>query len=193
MNLKNAAAVCLISLFSATLVVLIARSLDSQTAARLEPQLARIVEELEAIRQQNGISQASGNADHNAPLKDGLMVYYFHGNTRCPTCRAIESQAHEAVDSQFSSQLARGELVWKVLNYEHPSAAELKGRFDIEAPVVVLARMEAGKIRRWKRLDEVWALWDDKPKFIAFVGNEIRQMLATAPKPDRKSSPANNT
>ena len=46
MELKNAVAVCLISLFSATLVVLIARSLDSQAASQLEPQLASIVEEL---------------------------------------------------------------------------------------------------------------------------------------------------
>ena len=50
MELKNALTVCLISLFSATLVVLIARSLDSQAAARLEPQLARIAAELEALR-----------------------------------------------------------------------------------------------------------------------------------------------
>ena len=46
MELKNALAICLISLFSATLVVLIARSLDSAAASRLEPQLAKIAEEL---------------------------------------------------------------------------------------------------------------------------------------------------
>ena len=51
MNLKNAVAVCLISLCSATLVVLIARALDSQAASRLEPQLANIVEELRAMSQ----------------------------------------------------------------------------------------------------------------------------------------------
>ena len=60
MELKNAAAVCLISLFSATLVVLIARALDSQAASRLEPQLASIVEELQAIRKQGGIPTAAG-------------------------------------------------------------------------------------------------------------------------------------
>ena len=56
MELKNALAVCLISLFSATLVVLIARSLDSQAASRIEPQLARIAEQLEAIRASGGSS-----------------------------------------------------------------------------------------------------------------------------------------
>ena len=54
MELKNAVAVCLISLFSATLVVLIARSFDSQAASQLQPQLASIVEEL-----QRGASRAA--------------------------------------------------------------------------------------------------------------------------------------
>ena len=62
MELKNAVAVCLISLFSATLVVLIARALDSQAASRLEPQLASIVEELQAIRKQGGIAASPGTA-----------------------------------------------------------------------------------------------------------------------------------
>ena len=60
MDLKNAVAVCLISLFSATLVVLIARALDSQAASRLEPQLAGIVRELQAIRKQGGIAASPG-------------------------------------------------------------------------------------------------------------------------------------
>ena len=47
MDMKNACAVCLISLFSATLVVLIARSLDLQSTSRLEPQLARIADQFE--------------------------------------------------------------------------------------------------------------------------------------------------
>ena len=97
MELKNAVAVCLISLFSATLVVLIARSLDSQAASRLEPQLASIVEELQALRKQGGIAASPGAAANAETAADGLVVYYFHSNTRCPTCQSIESQAKETV------------------------------------------------------------------------------------------------
>ena len=72
MDLKNAVAVCLISLFSATLVVLIARALDSQAASRLEPQLASIVEELRASAQSRrnrgcaGPSNQGGNGQRRA-------------------------------------------------------------------------------------------------------------------------------
>ena len=105
MELKNAVAVCLISLFSATLVVLVARALDSQAASRLEPQLASIVEELQAIRKQGGIAASPGTASNAETAADGLVVYYFHSNTRCPTCQSIESQAKDTVQTDFAAQL----------------------------------------------------------------------------------------
>jgi len=180
MDLKNALSVCLISLFSATIVLLIARALDLQTASRLEPQLARIVEELQALRKQGGTTVVSGGVAEGEAVDDGLVVYYFYSNTRCPTCRAIESQAHETVRSGFAAQLDSGEVVWKILNYEQSAVAELAKKFEIQVPVVVLARMKGGQIEDWKRLDEVWALVGDKPAFTEYVREEINRMLATA-------------
>jgi len=188
MDLKNAMAVCLISLFSATLVVLIARALDLQAASRLEPQLARIVEELEAIRKQGGFPAASADVAGSEMVDDGLVVYYFHGNMRCATCEAIESQAYETVHTDFASQLESGDVVWKVLNFERPPGADLAKTFEIDTSIVVLVRMKDGRIEEWNRLDKVWALWDDKPAFAEFVRNEINQMLE-AEEPQPTSSP----
>jgi hypothetical protein len=182
MDLKNAAAVCLISLFSATLVVLIARSLDNQAAARLEPQLTQIAEELRALRGAGGIAAAS-----NAPaetVRDGLAVYYFHGNIRCPTCQSIEAQSRDTVQKDFASQLGKGEVTWKILNYEEAANKKLTAKFEIQMPVVVLAKMKDGDIQDWKRLDKVWALVGDKPAFGKYVRTEIEQMLATGNKPE---------
>ncbi|MHB8971698.1 MAG: nitrophenyl compound nitroreductase subunit ArsF family protein [Pirellulaceae bacterium] len=180
MDLKNALTVCLISLFSATLVVLIARSLDSQAAARLEPQLARIADELEAIRSSGGITTAASAGPTEALLRDGLVVYYFHSNKRCPTCRAIESQSHETVQAEFAAELGRGEMAWKTLNFEQPAGSGLATQFEIQMPVVVLAQMKDGQVASWKRLEEVWGLVGDKPAFATYVRDEIRRMLATA-------------
>jgi len=177
MELKNAVAVCLISLVSATLVVLIARGLDNQAASQLEPQLAQIVEELRAIRTQGGIAAAASTAGSAQTLEDGLVVYYFHGDIRCPTCRAIESQTHETVQNDFATQLDSGQMAWKVLNYEKPEATDLAKKFDVHMANVVLAQMAGGEITNWKRLDQVWALVGDKPAFAEFVRTEINQML----------------
>ncbi len=122
MELKNAAAVCLISMFSATLVLLIARSLDNQAAARLEPQLASIAEELRAIRTQGGITTAAGSATAGNAVDDGLIVYYFHGNVRCPTCKAIESQTRDVVENDFAEEFGGGKIVWNAVYCKRPSA-----------------------------------------------------------------------
>jgi hypothetical protein len=183
MDLKNAVAVCLISLFSATLVVLIARSLDSQAAARLEPQLASIVEELRALRGQGGVAAAPGDATTTDTVGNGLVVYYFHGNMRCPTCRSIESQAQETVQTHFAAQLGSGAMIWKIVNYELPAAKSLAAKFEIQMPVVVLARMKNGQVEDWKRLDEVWAMVGDKPRFAKYVRGEIERMLSPKQQP----------
>jgi hypothetical protein len=182
-QLKNAVAVCLISFFSATLVVLIARSLDNQAASRLEPQLTQIAEELHAIRAQGGISAAPGKPEAMETLDDGLIVYYFHGDFRCPTCRAIESQTHETVKNDFADRFESGQIGWKVLNYDKPESAELAKKFDVHMANVVLARTSGGRIEDWKRLDEVWALVGDKPAFARFMRAEISQMLGESAPP----------
>jgi hypothetical protein len=179
MELKNALTVCLISLFSATLVVLIARALDLQAASRLEPQLVRIVEELEAIRKQGGIAIDSSTIEAPNAVDDGLVVYYFHSNVRCVTCKAIESQSHEAVQTAFESELADGRMVWKALNYEEADGMDLGRQFEVQVPVVVLAQMKGGQLGEWKRLDRVWALVGDKEAFAGYVQAEVREMLAS--------------
>ncbi len=173
MELKNALAVCLISLFSATLVLLVARSLDNQAASRLEPQLVRIAEELESLRKQGGVL-GGGQA---TSVTDGVVMYYFHGNVRCPTCRAIESQSHAVLEKEFAGLLKQGKIDWKVVNFEADANADLRDRFGVQVSIVVLARFERGEIVDWKRLDQVWALWDDEPAFAAFIQDEIEAML----------------
>lgn len=192
MEFKNAVAVCLISLFSATLVMLIARSLDSQAASRLEPQLARIVEELEAIRASGGLAALPEGAAKGPSLRDGLIVYYFHSNTRCPTCEAIESQTHEAVQGDFAAQLGTGEIAWKTVNYEEPAASELATEFEIQMPVVVLARMKEGQMLEWNRLDQVWGLVGDKPAFAEFIRHEIGVMLGASIQEPASAQPADD-
>ena len=160
MELKTAVSVCLISLFSATLVVLIARSLDSQAATRLEPQLAEHRRGASGLRSQGGLPPAGTLQTKAETVSDGLIVYYFHGNIRCPTCRSIESQAQETVQTHFASQLSNGEMAWKIVNYEQPAAKPLATKFAIQMPVVVLARMKDGRCRigsDWTRSGRWWA------------------------------------
>lgn len=184
MDLKNAAVVCLISLFSATLVVLIARSLDSQTASQLEPQLTAIADELRAIRKQGGLPSASADAEAAA---DGLIVYYFHSSERCATCLAIEGGTRETLDSDFAPQLDSETIVHKKLNFEKPSGKKLADRFKVADPVIVLVKMKDNEIADWKRLDKVRALAEDRKAFRTYLGEELRKMLPAEEPPAKKT------
>ena len=57
-------------------------------------------------------------------------------------------------------------------------ARNLAKTFEVEAAVVVLARMKDGQVANWKRLDEVWGLVGDKPAFAQFIRDEVGRMLA---------------
>jgi hypothetical protein len=155
--------------------------LDIQAGSRIEPQLARIVEELEAIRQQGVIRTppltAGGKSMSSEAGRDSLVVYYFYGTTRCATCRSIEQQSFDAVHTDFVDQLETGQIVWKTLNYELPATRQLQTKFDIQTSAVVLARMKRGQVQQWNRLDRVWAYVDDGPAFREYVRDEITKML----------------
>ena len=188
MELKNAVTTCLIALFSATLVLLIARSLDIQAASQLEPQLKKIAEELEAIRKSGGFAAASGEGIARRATDDALMVYYFHG-VRCPTCRAAEANAHETLTSAYASQLKDGKVVWKVLDYMNdPKAKEMAVNFGVATATIVLVKMKDGEIDVWNRLDQVLSLANDKPALGQYLQTKIQAMLKSTP-PDTPTVP----
>jgi len=190
MDLKNAVAVCLISLFSATLVVLIARSLDMQAAARLEPKLDAIAEELRAIRTGGGMAASPGEASAARAVDDGLMVYYFHG-VRCPTCRAAEAIAKETLESEYASQLEEGQIGWKVLDYMNDAEAKAMALdFDVTSATLVLVKRNRGQIETWNRLDRVLALADDKAALSAYLQEEIDGMLSPPEEQPEEAGPA---
>jgi hypothetical protein len=192
MDLKNATAVCLIALVSASLVVLIARMLDSQAAAQLEPQLTAIAEELHNIRKQGGMMPKAGETVVDA-VDDALVVYYFHSSFRCATCLGIEANTKATLDADFAPQLANEEIVFRPLNFQKPAGKKLAERFKVGDPVVVLARMTGGEVAASKSLDKVRVLVDDKKAFRDYLSGEIKQMLPASKPADaapKESVPA---
>jgi hypothetical protein len=58
-------------------------------------------------------------ANTNIPsLDEGIVVYYFHGNVRCPTCITLEEYSKEAVETFFADELESGRVQWQVINFD---------------------------------------------------------------------------
>jgi hypothetical protein len=154
MNAKNLLRIALLAFVAVAVVMMVRRELNDGGSA--EPALVKI-EPLPA---------------------DGLVVYYFHADIRCPTCQKIEQYAHEALDARLGEELASGKVTWRTLNYEATENAHFATEYEIAAPTVVLVRRHDGRDGEWRNLTRVWELVGDKPSFVDYVAAEASSLLA---------------
>lgn len=105
------------------------------------------------------------------------VVYYFHGNVRCRTCRAIEVQAHDAVNAHFAAELASGELEWRTVNVDDPAEAHYIDDFQLSTRAVVVAAVSPEGKLVYKNLERVWELVDSEPAFGDYIASETRAFV----------------
>jgi hypothetical protein len=113
--------------------------------------------------------------DPSVPRK--LVAYYFHGNKRCNTCRAIQAQSKEALDTGFPEALMAGLLEWREVNLDDPGNDHFTTDYDLTGSGLVLVDLRNGRLARFKNLLKVWDLWADKPAFLDYVQGETRNWL----------------
>ena len=108
-----------------------------------------------------------------APIASaGIRVYYFHGSTRCATCKTIEAYARETVASAFAPEVKAGSLEWKTVDVDEPASQHFVRDFKLYTRSVVV--VDAKDPKRFKVLDRVWQLVGDKAAFQKYVEQEIR-------------------
>ena len=151
--------------------------MNAKTAVKFALLLFLAVAVVIVVRREIDGGSALVESDPTALPADGLVVVYFHGAVRCPTCQTIESYAEEAIATNYSAELANGQLAWRVLNYELPENARFVTEFEIVAPTVVLIRREAGEDAASENLTRVWELVGDKPSFVSYVAEEVNRLL----------------
>jgi hypothetical protein len=120
-----------------------------------------------------GSKEAAGS---NVP-DNGLIAYYFHGNRRCVTCRKIEQYTREAIESGFERELQRGTLVWKPVNVDVRENSHFVSRYELSTRSVVIVRVSQREETDWKNLEKVWELVGDRPAFIKYIQDEVKEFL----------------
>jgi len=105
------------------------------------------------------------------------IVQYFHGNSRCVTCRTIEALTREALETEFSQELRSGKLEFIAINLDEPSNWHFVDDYQLATRTVVIANLKNGKQADWKRLDEVWNLVRDRDSFLNYVKTETKSLM----------------
>ncbi|MHC4424432.1 MAG: nitrophenyl compound nitroreductase subunit ArsF family protein, partial [Planctomycetota bacterium] len=112
----------------------------------------------------------------NAPPKSSqkVVVYYFHGTTRCPTCRKFEAFTGETLRQAFPEALRRRRLKWRVLNVDKPANEHFVSDYQLHTRAIVVAKIRDGKQTEWKNLEKtkwlcIWGQTDVR----AFSGSIV--------------------
>ena len=130
-------------------------------------------------KRDNSIDLAAGKKLESSGFSESneseFVTYYFHPSARCETCLNIEAYSKNAVESWSESN--RRELTWRALNIDDPSNEHFRNEFDLQFSSLVIAEYRDGKIERWKNLEEIWNLANEKNKFISYVNNELNLFI----------------
>ncbi len=110
-------------------------------------------------------------------LPEQIIVYYFFGYQRCVTCRDLEAYTEECLKTYFKDELDSKLIVWKPVNVETPDNRHYINDFQLDMKMVVLAKMENGELKKWKKLKEVWFLLRNRESFFDYIKTETEAYL----------------
>ena len=106
-----------------------------------------------------------------------VVVYYFHGNARCPSCYKLEQYAKETLEQNFAAEMKDGKIVFKRINVEQSGNDHFVYDYQLYTKSVVISLVKDGKQIRFKNLEKVWDLLKDQNKYHDYVRDEIKPFL----------------
>jgi hypothetical protein len=106
-----------------------------------------------------------------------VIAYYFHGTSRCTTCRTIEKYSKEAIEHYFANELKNGTLEFKPLNVEDAENRHYIQDYQLFSRALVISLVKQDKEVTWENLTDVWKLVRDKDKFFQYVKDEVEKFL----------------
>lgn len=112
-------------------------------------------------------------------VQDEIVVYYFHGNARCVSCKKIEQYTGEAVVMFFQDQIDSKAIRLSVVNIDEPANKHFVSDYQLYTKAVVLSSIKNGQEIKYKNLEKVWQYIRNKDKFYQYIQDEIQAFQLT--------------
>jgi hypothetical protein len=71
---------------------------------------------------------------------DKIEVYYFHYTARCVTCRTIEANARENLETLYPNQIKQGLITFQSINLEDASGKSLSEKLGVSGQTLLLVK-----------------------------------------------------
>ena len=110
-------------------------------------------------------------------LKIKTIVYYFHSNIRCETCNTLEDFTKDAVMKYFSKEIEETSVELKITNIDEKNNEQYINKYDLYMQTVILLKIVNGKEIKFKTLDTIWDLVEDKEKYYLYIEQEIKEFM----------------
>ncbi len=126
----------------------------------------------DVFREEGSSVLSSANQNPQDPAL--FSLYFFKGNTPCPTCDRILNMT-KALFRDSAGSLANFSI--REINVETPGNERYILDLGLYSTSVVLAQESGGKIIRWKNLEGVWDLAGDEIGFRKYMIREIETFV----------------
>ena len=83
--------------------------------------------------------------EQSGKVKDFVEVLYFHGKQRCVTCRSIEQNTKELLESKFQRQMKEGKVVFRVIDISKKENARIAEKYEVTWSSLFLVQHKNGK------------------------------------------------
>ncbi|WP_051252284.1 nitrophenyl compound nitroreductase subunit ArsF family protein [Ferrimonas kyonanensis] len=110
-----------------------------------------------------------------------LTVYYFHGSARCTSCVTIEQLTREAVEQGWPELVQQGQVELRSINVDLAENRHYIDDFQLVTRSVVVSLAQSGTEPRWRRLDSVWQLFNNRQAFFQYLYGETGLLVTGAP------------
>ena len=126
------------------------------------------------------LTGATGAAEKDAKIpseREKVIVYYFHGTYRCPSCTKIEKWSYEAIKDSFPKALKENRLLWKPVNVEKPENRHFIKEYNLITKSLIITEVKGENQTKWENLDKVWQFLRDQEKFFAYVTQKVKNYM----------------
>lgn len=107
-----------------------------------------------------------------------FAVYYFHGTRRCFTCRKIEANTRDIINTAYAKDIADKKISFTDINTEEKENKHFIADFGlVSSSVVLVERGDDGKVKRFKILPKVWMLVKDDAKFKDYILDQTKEFM----------------
>ena len=111
-------------------------------------------------------------------VRDYVEVIYFHGKQRCLTCRSIELNTKNLLDTRFARQMKEGRVVYRVIDISKKENAPIAKKYQVTWASLFLVQHKDGKEKTENLTEFAFAHARTQPaKFKAGITKNINQAL----------------